>query len=516
MHNETPFARAGTAAAWLGLLALAGCATDTLDRAPPAPDRPWHPATLANGEIVAGAASAAAPADGPRGYVLPSNSAVASLPSAPSVDPAHVYDLPELIDLAAASSPDTRIAWNDARNAALAAGIARSTFLPQIAATALGGYKTGHADDLSGRFDTSDTTLSGGVALVSLQWLLFDFGQRAARVEAADQATVIANIQFTAAHQRLIHDVSLAFYAYSAARARVSTTEQSLKDAQDVEAAAEDRFRHGIGTTIEVAQARQATAQNRLASVEAMGQQDDAYVDLLLAMGLPPLMKIAVADASGHPLSRDMVAPVGAFITAALARRPDVLAAYAAERASAANVKAARAEFKPKVFVSGNGAVATGQLDWAAAPAADGFPSSLNLSNRRFGATIMGGVTIPLFDGGRRRDALAQARLGRENAGLALDRVKNEAVRQIVLADNALRTSLSTYEAAGALLKASQITYDAALAAYRQGVGSSTDILTAEQRLLAARDAVTNAYSTSLSAAATLALATGSLGAAPR
>ena len=320
MPNETPHARTGKAAAWLSLFALAGCATNALDSAPPAPDRPWHPATLSSGEIIPGAASAAETADTPRGYVLPSNSAVASLPRAPALDPTHVYDLPELIDIAAMASPDTRIAWNDARNAALTAGIARSTFLPQLAATALGGYKTGHADDLSGRFDTSDTTLTGGVAILSLQWLLFDFGQRSARVEAADQATVIANIQFTAAHQRLIHDVSLAFYAYSAARARVGTTELSLTDARDVEAAAADRLRHGIGTTIEVAQARQATAQARLAAVEAVGQRDDTYVDLLMAMGLPPLMKIMVADMSGHPLSQDMVAPVGEFITAALAR----------------------------------------------------------------------------------------------------------------------------------------------------------------------------------------------------
>lgn len=38
---------------------------------------------------------------------------------------------------------------------------------------------------------------SGSASAVSLQWLLFDFGQRAALVDAAKQGSVIANIAFT-------------------------------------------------------------------------------------------------------------------------------------------------------------------------------------------------------------------------------------------------------------------------------------------------------------------------------
>jgi hypothetical protein len=53
------------------------------------------------------------------------------------------------------------------------------------------------------------------------------------------------------------------------------------------------------------------------------------------------------------------------------------------------------------------------------------------------------------------------------------------------------------------------------LAAYRSGVGSSTDLTLAESQVLQAKDASTDAYSTALSAAATLALSTGTLGAAP-
>ncbi|HEY0270266.1 MAG TPA: TolC family protein [Sphingomonas sp.] len=498
-------------------LSLSGCATSSLDKAPAAPDRPWQPATTPSGEIVAGARPATGGAPSPEGYVLPSNPAVAGLPAAPTIDPARTYDLPDLIDLAEATNPETRIAWNEARNAALAAGIARSSYLPRITASALGGYQTSHGHGSAlGTGAGEDVSATGSISALSLQWLLFDFGERSAVVAAVDQGVVIANIAFTAAHQKLIHDVSLAFYLHSAARARVSTVARSLKDAQDVEAAAEDRYKHGIGTVIEVAQARQATAQAHLAQVQADGAAQDAYITLLSAMGIPPLLRIKVADASDHKLSPAIGVSVEQIIASALARRPDVLAAYAAQKASLASVKAAQAEFLPKFFVSASGAYTTGGLDVTAVPSVGDQAPALNLSGRRLGATILGGVTMPLYDGGTRDAMLAQARARADNAGLALDRVKDEAVRQIVMADNALKTSLATHEATGSLVAAAQTTYDAALAAYRHGVGASTDVLMAERQLLEARNAATDSYSTALSAAATLALATGSLGGAPR
>ncbi len=497
--------------------ALSGCATSALDRAPAQPDRPWQPATTSSGEIIPGASPTRSEASA-QGYVLPANPAAATMPATPTIDPARTYDLPDLIDVAEATNPETRIAWNEARNAALAAGIARSTYLPRITASALGGYQTAHGHGSALGLSTSDNvSASGSISAVSLQWLLFDFGERSAIVEAVDQGTVVANILFTAAHQKLIHDVSLAFYAYSAARARTSSAARSLQDAQDVQRAAVDRYKHGIGTVIEVAQARQAAAQARLAQVQAEGATQDASITLMAAMGIPPLTKLKIADIGGRPLSPAMESSVEQILSAALARRPDVLAAYAAQKASLANVRAARAEFLPKFFVSATGAYTTGGLDITAIPSVGaGQAPTVNLSNRRLGATIVGGVTIPLYDGGTRDAALEQAKTRADNAGLALTRVKEEAVRQIVIADNALRTSLAAHDAADALLAAAQTTYDAALAAYRHGVGSSTDVLAAERQLLEARNGATDIYSTALSAAATLALATGSLGTVPQ
>ena len=141
--------------------------------------------------------------------------------------------------------------------------------------------------------------------------------------------------------------------------------------------------------------------------------------------------------------------------------------------------------------------------------------NSLGVSQTQLAATALIGATVPLYDGGARAARLEQARDTVDKADTTLIQIRNEAVRQIVVARNTLTTSISAYSAATALASAAQTSFNAALAAYRNGVGSISDATTAERQLLAAKNAATDAYSAALSAAATLALATGVLGSAP-
>ena len=144
------------------------------------------------------------------------------------------------------------------------------------------------------------------------------------------------------------------------------------------------------------------------------------------------------------------------------------------------------------------------------------FSGTANLNGAQNSSSVFVGATVPLYDGGTRAALLAQAKSNADSAEALLIRRRNDAVRQIVLADNALRTSLAAYSASNALSAAAQTTFDAALASYKNGVGSITDTNIAQTALLQARNASTDAYSTALSAAASLALSTGILGSAPR
>jgi outer membrane protein len=500
-------------------LPLAACATMSLNLAPERPDAPWTPTTSSNGKIVPG--SAPAPGQPSAGnYVLPSNRNLAGVPPAAfDLERHRPYTLPELIDIAQTSNPTTRNAWNDARDAALAAGIAEAAFFPLVSAGIVQGWQQSH-NETSGV--TNDVTARGNIEVLSVEWLLFDFGERAALTDIAKQGSVISNIAFTAAHQQVIYNVSLAFYAHAAARARLASAVKSLRDAQEVQKAAEDRFRRGIGTVVEVAQTRQATAEARLAQVQAEGAVQDTYLALISVLGISPTTRLAIADISHRALPNTLPPRVEQFVAEALARRPDILTGYAGLQASLAGLRAAQAEFLPKVFFSGNGTRLSGNLNITAIPGVGqqlpivNLPSNqVGISGTDFGSTALIGATVPLYDGGLRAAKLEQARDKVDKADTTLTQLRNEAVRQIIQARNTLKTSLSAYKASTALAAAAQTTFDAALAAYQNGVGSITDVTTSERQLLAAKDAASDAYSTALSSAATLALAGGVLGSAP-
>jgi outer membrane protein TolC len=428
-----------------------------------------------------------------------------------------------LIDVAQSNNPTTRNAWNDARVAALAAGIAESSFLPKVLAGIVQGYQSSHDETSAlGVSLTRDINARGNVAALSVEWLLFDFGARENLVEAAKQASTISNIAFTAAHQQLIYNVSLAFYAHAAARARVTSTAKGLKDAEEVQVAAENRYKQEIGTVVDVAQTRQAAAEARLEWIQAKGTAQNTYLALISAMGISPTTRLRIADVSGRTLSIDMTPRVDRVVSEALARRPDVLTGYAAQKASLANLRAAEAAYLPKIFVAATGARASGSLNITAIPGiGEQLPivnlpgNQIGVSGTQLGGTVLVGATVPLYDGGSRAALAEQARAKVDKAEATYAQIRDEAVRQVVAASNNLKTSLSAYAASTTLAAAAQTTFNAALAAYRNGVGSISDVTTAERQLLHAKIAATDAYSAALSAAATLALAAGTLGAPP-
>jgi outer membrane protein len=495
-------------------MGLSGCAVWDINMAPDRADKPWTPTTTTTGEIVPGAK----PSKESRAtYALPVNGDLTGLPAPLGLDRRKVYSLPELIDIAQSNNPLTRSAWNDARNAALATGIAESAYLPRLRATAVEVYLNNQGNvSAAGNNLPANSDANGTIAAASLEWLLFDFGERAAKVQVAKQASIISNIAFNATHQQIIYDVSVAFYANTAARARAAAASQSLKNAQDVEAAANDRYKNAVGTVVEVSQAHQATAQAKLALVQDTGAAENAYLNLISAMGISPLTRINIATAAGRRLSPNMTASIRSIISTALARRPDILTAYAAQKAANADVDAAVAEFMPKVFLSGTTAYNAANLSVTSIPGLSQQSGTANINPSHFASSVLVGATVPIYDGGTRSALLEQARNNADSAGALLTRRRNDAVRQLVVADNALRTSLSAYSASNALAAAAQTTFDSALASYRNRVGSITDVNIAQSQLLQARNASTDSYSTALSAAATLALATGALGSTPR
>ncbi|WP_291364081.1 TolC family protein [Acetobacter sp. UBA5411] len=525
------------------IVLLAGCATSELATAPQSPDRPWVPTTSESGAIIPSGQGDRHPHHGlvlPEGFTLPANKDALQHAQSPELIARqdHPYSLAELIDVAQSRNPETRRSWNAARDAALAVGITKSIYLPQLTATVVGGYSHSHTSDsnasisdagavgglINNGLDNLDRYTrnnggggsgSGEVQTLGMQWLLFDFGKREASIEAARQVQIASNILFTAAHQKIIYGVTTAFYTHAAAETRLRLLREALVNARHVQAAAEARLKQGQGTIVDVTQAQQITSQDELRVVQAEGEVENTRLALMTAMGVSSQSQIDTMDVSGRTLSLDDGRLTDEMVKTAVSRRPDVLAAYAAARAADSRVSAAKSEFLPKVFLSGNVAYTTGRLALSSVPGIgnDSNPT-LNLSSNRFSSLILGGISVPVFDGGMRAAFLKQAQNQSDSANATLQQTVNEAVRQVVVAENAVHTSLSAYTASTRLKTAAQTSFNAAFTAYRSGVGSITQATIAQNGLLDATISQSDAYFAALIAATSLAFSTGSLGGA--
>lgn len=489
------FRRLAGGCALAGLLVVGGCAVSALDQAPKDPTQPWTQGDNASASRQ-GAVKSFAVAPDPE---------VAKIDAAPVIDPNKTYGLPELIDLAQSNNPTTRLAWLQARQAALTQGMVESTFLPLISANVVGGRQrvSGVLEtDLLGNLKEPTVTVDGVVPAVSLVWLMFDFGQRSALREAARHNSIAANVLFNGAHQKVTFEVTNAYFLYGAARSRTRIAGQTLANAREIEAAAQARMNSGLGTSVELAQAKQQTAQASFNLVQAQGAENAAYLALLGAMGISPTAKLKIRDASGRPLPSSFEAPTEQAIREALARRPDVLASYQAMKAARADVKAAQVEFLPKVYLaataaSGNSNFTTGHLP------------SIGQQGSTTGVLL--GATMPIFDGGLRAAQLKKMEELAASSETIFNRVRSDAVREIIAATDTLRSAMASYRAASELVRAAETTWQAAVASYKAGTSSITIATAADTGLLAARQAQADAHAASLVAAANLAFVLGAL-----
>ena len=493
------------------VLALAGCASNAENMTSASPDQPWTPRgdeetglwSLARaGQSASVAASGAG--EGTANFSIPADSARAQLALNEAVDPGRIYRLPELIDLAQRTNPATRAAWQQARQAALAVGMVEATYLPVITASVIGGQQelSTPLPNLLGESLSYDSTEQGTAQILALQWLLFDFGQRRALAVAAKHTAIAANVLFNGTHQKLIFDVSQAYYVYGAALQRRGFAETALRNAEAVRAAVEAREAQGLATSVETAQARQAVAQAELRRVQADGEERDAYQNLLAAVGVNAALQVDAQGAARRSLPAPASAPLEATIRLALSRRPDVAASYAAMQASKAGVQAAQADYLPKVYAGGNVASGSGNFN------VSGLPS---IGPQGSGTGLLVGLTVPLYDAGLREAQVREAKSRAEMAADEFQRVQTAAVTEIVAARNALRTALESHRAATALVAAAATTYDAALATYRNGVGTVDAATAADTALLDAREAQADAHAAALIGAVNLAFVVGSL-----
>src|SRR6202795_3862553 len=222
-------------------------------QAPPSPEQPWA--------IPESAVSRAA-ALGDTGFSIPHKQ----------------YDLAALVDLAERENPNTRAAWEAAREAAAGIGLAESAYLPQLSFQAIGGDQQTPLpmpkNLVPAGYFISETREV--IPALALKWLLFDFGRRDAQLQAARADLFVANVTFTGAHQRLIFEVSQTYFDLGAARGKLHAAQKALSTALTTQDAATAKQNNGLATVVAVAQAQRQTAQARYTLAATEGAEKTA------------------------------------------------------------------------------------------------------------------------------------------------------------------------------------------------------------------------------------------------
>lgn len=412
-----------------------------------------------------------------------------------------IYTLPELLTIAMDINPGTREVEQEAIQANLAVKLAKTAYSPQLDVKALGGIqRTPFAIppnvSAKGYFVSSTREV---FPTLELKWLLFDFGRRKGRIEEAMHNAAAAQSGLLGAQEKLVFDVSEAYFEATSAQGQLHAAQKALEAAQLTEQAVADQKKHGRATLVQLAEAQRQTAAMHLAVTKASGTVDTAFASLVATIGLPPETQFKVAPASEAPATSTL-APLRELVGEALQSRPDVLVATDKVAASDAKIDTARAAYRPTISLSAQVLQNIGEIS------SDGSPySSIN----RTGNALFVSFDWPLFDGGARATNVSLAVSQKTEAEDALAETKDTASQQVVQAYNNLKTSLDNRSQALAYTHASEVAYQAALDSYRRGLTSITELTNNEAVLAQAEASQEDANASVSIAQAALDLAMG-------
>ncbi|HIE5094749.1 efflux transporter outer membrane subunit [Stenotrophomonas maltophilia] len=380
------------------------------------------------------------------------------------------------------------VAHYDAARAA--AGEAASARMPQV------GFSTGpvrqrQSDDKPLRSATQPAIYDSNTATFSLSFDL-DLWGRLRNAAAAGKARADASADdLAAARLSLSQQLAGLYLQIRGAEAQQAILRDSIEDYRQALGLTEDRFGGGIASELDVSRAR-----HQLASAQA---------DLDALDARQALLRHAIAELVGMPASGFTLAaaalpalpPVPADLPSnLLQRRPDIAAAERRVFAANAGIGVARAAWFPQLSLSG---LLGGQTS--------GGSALLDAGNRYWALGPL--AALPVFDGGRRRSAKAEAYAEFDAASAQYRATVLAAIRQVedqlTLLHQLAAQQGHEQEAVQAAQRAEQIAHDR----YAGGAVSYLDVVSAQTDARQAQLGLQDIRSRQLQASAALMAALG-------
>jgi len=399
------------------------------------------------------------------------------------------YTLAELSALALQNNPQTRVAWAGLQAQAAAVGMAQSAWLPKI--------------NLSVSAQQAQSTSTSGFAIpvqktaspnVSLSWVLWDFGQRDASINAARAAQIAARFANDQAIQTVLAAVANAYYQSLADRVLILVNTQSVKTAHSALDSAQARYRAGQATISDLYQARAALAQAQgtLATAEQTRRQNEGT--LASSLGLPVNTPIVLAPLETLVVPQ-LQTQVQAFLDQAIAHNPNLQNAQALTQQARATLDQTERADLPSISLNASQGIR--------------FQQGLgNSQTNSIGLTL----TVPLFTGFNQQYQTAQARAKLTQAEATRDNTYQTTELAVWQAYYAFSGAAAGMPSARAQVENATEALKALQAQYAVGYTTIQDLLTAQSTLATAQVTLAQDALNAYIALAKLGAAVGQLG----
>jgi multidrug efflux system outer membrane protein len=390
--------------------------------------------------------------------------------------------LQALIAQALENNRDLRIAALRVEQARAAYGIERAAALPTLAAQAGAQRQRVPADLSPTRRAATTAQYQAGLGVGA--WELDFWGRLASLREAAREDYLASEAAQRAVTMALIAQVAEAYFEVREMDQRIALAQRTLATRRESYRIFDRRAAVGATSRLNVAQVETLLLQAQALTAQLQQERDAKRQALRLLVGAP---MAADADRSADQPADSLPALAAGLPAALLERRADIVAAEHQLKAAGASIGAARAAFFPQVSLTGSLGTASAELDklfgagtgaWSFAPA----------------------VTLPLFDGGRRRANLDLAEARRDSAVAGYEKTVQQAFREVADALSA-RAWLADQIAVGERAvrvqreraRLSQLRYDNGAAPFLDVLDAQRDLLGAEQQLVQLRRALLSA-----------------------
>ena len=371
----------------------------------------------------------------------------------------HLLNLPEVVNLALCNNPQTHEVWASARAQAALVGVSEAGYYPNLSLNASGiRAKTGTTSSLDQR--------SVGV---TLSYLLYDFGARAANLEHSRQLLAAASATQDSKVQAVFLAAVQAYYQTQAGLAALDAAFESERAAKQSFAAAEARYVAGSATPADKLQAQTAYSQATLNRITADGNLKNAQGTLANMLGLDANRTVALTTANTTAMPDNFEGDVNTLIEQARQRRPDLQAAGAQVWAAKASADAARAAGRPTISLT--------------ATTAQNNTAGINTHSSSIGINL----NVPIFSGYAPTYRVRAAEAQTDARKSQLEQLRLQVSLDVWTAYQHLTTATQLLRTSADLLNSAELSERVALGRYQAGVGSILDVLNAQSALASAR-----------------------------